>query len=157
MGLGFNEGQGEALVACLREVPALYFEEDFEIEDGGTFRAACPGSSVEENLVVQERLSQYLDVVEVHLVKEIALRSNSFFEAQGELAGLSSRIVEGCSRIRELKETIRVLDSDIVELARQVQELSSNRRNMLVLQQKLRLISNVNHALSALKLVSYLV
>ncbi|KAL1830827.1 hypothetical protein ACET3Z_000478 [Daucus carota] len=146
-------GQGEALVACLREVPALYFKEDFELEDGGTFRAACPFSSVGENLVLQEKLSQYLDVVEVHLVKEIALRSNSFFEAQGQLEGLNSRIVEGSSRIRELKETIRVLDSDLVDLARQVQELSSNKSNMLVLQQKLRLIMNVNHALSALKLL----
>nr|XP_017228323.1 PREDICTED: vacuolar protein sorting-associated protein 54, chloroplastic-like isoform X2 [Daucus carota subsp. sativus] len=146
-------GQGEALVACLREVPALYFKEDFELEDGGTFRAACPFSSVGENLVLQEKLSQYLDVVEVHLVKEIALRSNSFFEAQGQLEGLNSRIVEGSSRIRELKETIWVLDSDLVDLARQVQELSSNKSNMLVLQQKLRLIMNVNHALSALKLL----
>ncbi|KAK1384786.1 Vps54 domain-containing protein [Heracleum sosnowskyi] len=151
--LGYSGGQGEALVACLREVPALYFREDFEIEDGGTFRAACPFSSVGENLVVQEKLSHYLDVVEVHLVKEIALRSNSFFEAQRELGGLNSRIVEGCSRIRELKESIRVLDSKLVNLARQIQELSLNRSDMLVLQQKLRLILNVNHALSALKLL----
>lgn len=150
-------GQGEALVACLREVPALYFKEDFELEDGGTFRAACPFSSVNENLVLQEKLSHYLDVVEVHLVKEIALRSNSFFEAQGQLEGLNFRIVEGCSRIRELKETIQLLDSDLVDSARQIQEHNSIRSNMLALQQKLRLILNVNHALSALKLVSYTV
>ncbi|KAL1834432.1 hypothetical protein ACET3Z_004083 [Daucus carota] len=146
-------GQGEALVACLREVPALYFKEDFELEDGGTFRAACPFSTANENLVLQEKLSQYLDVVELHLVKEISLRSNSFFEAQEQLEGLNVRIVEGCGRIRELKETIRILDSDLVDSARQIQEHNSTRSNLLVLQQKLRLILNVNHALSALKLL----
>ncbi|XP_074338003.1 vacuolar protein sorting-associated protein 54, chloroplastic isoform X1 [Apium graveolens] len=146
-------GQGEALVACLREVPALYFKEDFELEDGGTFRAACPFSTANENLVLQEKLSQYLDVVELHLVKEISLRSNSFFEAQEQLEGLNVRIVEGCSRIRELKETIRILESDLVDSARQIQERNSTRSNLLVLQQKLRLILNVNHALSALKLL----
>lgn len=146
-------GQGEALVACLREVPALYFKEDFALEDGGTFRGACPFSTMSENLMLQEKLSHYLDVVELHLVKEISLRSNSFFEAQGQLEDLNVKIVEGCSRIRELKETIRLLDADLVDSARQIQELNGTRSNLLALQEKLRLILYVNQALSALKLL----
>lgn len=146
-------GQGEALVACLREVPALYFKEDFALEEGATFRSACPFSGLSENLVLQEKLSHYLDVVELHLVKEISLRSNSFFEAQGQLQDLNVKIVEGCSRIRELKETILLLDVDLVESARNIQELNVTRSNLLALQQKLRLILYVNQALSALKLV----
>ncbi|OWM63474.1 hypothetical protein CDL15_Pgr026234 [Punica granatum] len=146
-------GQGDALVACLREVPALYFKEDFTLEDGPTFRAACPFSNVSETLVLQEKLSQYLDVVELHLVKEISLRSNSFFEAQGQLQDLNVKIVQGCKYIRELKETIRLLDKDLVDSARHIQELNSSRNNLLVLQQKLRLILSVNQALSTLKLL----
>ncbi|CAL9003731.1 unnamed protein product [Prunus brigantina] len=146
-------GQGEALVACLREVPALYFKEEFALEDGATFRSACPFTNVSENLVLQEKLSHYLDVVELHLVKEISLRSNSFFEAQGQLQDLNVKIVEGCSRIRELKETILLLDVDLVECARQIHDLNETRSNLLALQQKLRLILYVNQALSALKLL----
>ncbi|KAM1308505.1 hypothetical protein ACFX2H_010609 [Malus domestica] len=146
-------GQGEALVACLREVPALYFKEDFALEDGATFRSACPFTNVSENLVLQEKLSHYLDVVELHLVKEISLRSNSFFEAQGQLQDLNVKIVEGCSRIRELKETILLLDVDLVDCARQIHDLNETRSNLLALQQKLRLILYVNQALSALKLL----
>ncbi|XP_061356195.1 vacuolar protein sorting-associated protein 54, chloroplastic isoform X2 [Gastrolobium bilobum] len=146
-------GQGEALVACLREVPALYFKEDFRLEDGATFRAACPFSNFSENLMLQEKLSQYLDIVELHLVKEISLRSTSFFEAQVQLQDLNAKIVEGCSRIRLLKETIRLLDSDLVDSARQIQELNGTRTNLLALLQKLRLILYVNQAVSALKLL----
>ncbi|KAL5566766.1 hypothetical protein UlMin_029930 [Ulmus minor] len=146
-------GQGEALVACLREVPALYFKEDFALEEGATFRSACPFSNVSENLGLQEKLSHYLDVVELHLVKEISLRSNSFFEAQGQLQDLNVKIVEGCNRIRELKETIRLLDVDLIESATQIHELNATRSNLLALQQKLRLILYVNQALSALKLL----
>ncbi|GMH09097.1 hypothetical protein Nepgr_010937 [Nepenthes gracilis] len=146
-------GQGEALVACLREVPALYFKEDFELEDGTTFRAACPFSTASDNLVLQERLSQYLDVVELHLVKEISLRSNSFFEAQRQLEDLNVKVVEGCNRIREVKETIRLLDVDLVDSARHVQDLHGTRSNLLELQQKLRLLLYVNQAVSALKLL----
>ena len=90
---------------------------------------------------VPEKLSRYLDIVELHLVKEISLRSNSFFEAQGQLEDLNVKIVEGCGRIRELKETILLLD------------LNETRSNLLALQQKLRLILYVNQALSALKLL----
>ncbi|KAK9097515.1 hypothetical protein Sjap_023012 [Stephania japonica] len=146
-------GQGEALVACLREVPSLYFKEDFALEEGATFRAACPFSSAAENAVLQEKLSQYLDTVEMHLVKEISLRSNSFFEAQGQLQGLNFQIVEACGRIRELKETIRLLQGDVVDSARKIQDLNGTRSSLIALQQKLTLILYVSQALSALKLL----
>ncbi|KAL5158751.1 Vacuolar protein sorting-associated protein 54, chloroplastic [Glycine soja] len=146
-------GQGKALVACLREVPALYFKEDFRLEDGATFRAACPFANVAENLALQEKLSHYLDVVELHLVKEISLRSSSFFEAQGQLQDLDAKILQGCEQIRRLKDTIRLLDADLVHDARQIQELNGTRTNLLALLQKLRLIFYVNQALSALKLL----
>nr|KYP37688.1 Vacuolar protein sorting-associated protein 54 [Cajanus cajan] len=150
---GGGGGLGEALVACLREVPSLYFKEDFRLEDGATFRAACPFANVAENLALQEKLSHYLDVVELHLVKEISLRSSSFFEAQGQLQDLDDKILQGCTQIRHLKDTIRLLDADLVHDARQIQELNGTRTNLLALLQKLRLILYVNQALSALKLL----
>lgn len=150
----FNGGlAGEALVACLREVPALYFKEDFQLEDGATFRAACPFRTMSENVALQEKLSQYLDVVELHLVREISMRSSSFFEAQVQLADLNSKILQGCERVRELKETIRLLDSDLVGSARKVQELSAKRGDMITLQNKLRLMLSVNQAVSTLQLL----
>ncbi|RRT55225.1 hypothetical protein B296_00046391 [Ensete ventricosum] len=153
-GDGEIRGQGEALVACLREVPSLFFKEDFALEEGTTFKAACPFSpSAEENTALQERLTQYLDVVEMHLVREIALRSDSFYEAQGQLQGLNGQIVEACVRIRELKETIRILTGDLVGSARKVQELNATRGNLVALQQKLTVILYVSQALGALKLV----
>ncbi|XP_025885106.1 vacuolar protein sorting-associated protein 54, chloroplastic-like isoform X2 [Solanum lycopersicum] len=148
-----HQDDQNALVACLKEVPALYFKEDFELEDGSTFKAACPFRTTAENLVTQEKLSQYLDVVELHLVREISLRSNSFFEAQGQLEDLNSKIVQGCDRIRELKETIKLLDDNLVGSARKVQELNVQRSELISLQDKLNLILYVNQALSTLKLL----
>ncbi|KAH6774916.1 VPS54 [Perilla frutescens var. hirtella] len=150
---GGGGSAGEALVACLREVPSLYFKEDFQLEDGATFRAACPFRTMSENVALQERLSQYLDVVELHLVREISMRSSSFFEAQVQLEDLNSKILQGCERVRELKETIRLLDSDLVGSARKVQELSAKRGDMITLQNKLRLMLSVNQAVSTLQLL----
>ncbi|CAL5018233.1 unnamed protein product [Urochloa decumbens] len=137
------------LAACLREVPALFFKEDFALEDGPTFQAACPLN--DDGL--QERLGQHLDVVEAHLVREIALRSESFYEAQGRLRGLDGEIVTAVGRIRELREVVKVLTGDLVGSARQVQELNATRGNLVALQQKLTVILYVSQALAALKLL----
>ncbi|KAG2240839.1 hypothetical protein Bca52824_097052 [Brassica carinata] len=37
-----QERHVSGLASCLREVPSLYFKEDFALEDGATFRSACP-------------------------------------------------------------------------------------------------------------------
>lgn len=118
------------------------------------FRAACPFSqSPEENVELQERLGHYLDVVEMHLVREISLRSDSFYEAQGQLQGLNGEIVEACVKVRELRETIKILTSDLVGSAKQVQELNATRGNLVALHQMLTVILYVSQALSALKLL----
>nr|CAB3486514.1 unnamed protein product [Digitaria exilis] len=137
------------LAACLREVPALFFKEDFALEEGPTFQAACPLN--DDGL--QERLGQHLDVVEAHLVREIALRSESFYEAQGRLRGLDGEIVTAVGRIRELREVVRVLTGDLVGAARQVQELNAMRGNLVALQRKLTVILYVSQALATLKLL----
>ncbi|BAT92468.1 hypothetical protein VIGAN_07119700, partial [Vigna angularis var. angularis] len=45
-----------------------------------TICVACPFANGAKNLALQEKLSHYLDVVDLHLVKEISLLSSSFFE-----------------------------------------------------------------------------
>ncbi|KAJ6792534.1 putative vacuolar protein sorting-associated protein 54, chloroplastic [Iris pallida] len=149
---GGGGGQGDALVACLREVPALFFKDGFELEDGATFRAACPSFET-EGPALQERLTQYLDVVEMHLVREISLRSDSFFEAQGRLQGLNGEIVEACRRIAGLREAVGGITDGVVGPARKVRELNAARGGLVALQQKLAVILYVAQALSALKLL----
>lgn len=87
-------------------------------------------------------------------MREIARRSESFYEAQGRLRGLDGEIVAAVGRIRELREVVRVLTGDLVGAARQVQELNATRGNLVALQQKLTVILYVSQALAALKLVS---
>ncbi|KAG0623694.1 hypothetical protein M758_3G194100 [Ceratodon purpureus] len=145
--------QGDGLQACLREIPFLYFAEDFALEKGSTFQAACPFSTIPQNMMLQEKLSHFLDLVEVHLVREISARSDSFFEALDQLEDLNSRIVGACDQIGELQGTVRLLDSDIVESARHLQGLEMRRDDMLELHQKLKLLAYVNQAMSTLRLL----
>ncbi|XP_024389299.1 vacuolar protein sorting-associated protein 54, chloroplastic [Physcomitrium patens] len=148
-----NGEQGDGLQACLREIPFLYFAEDFALEKGSTFQSACPFSTIPQNMMLQEKLSHYLDLVEFHLVREISARSDSFFEALDQLEDLNSRIVGACDQISELQGTVRLLDSDIVDSARHLQGLQMRRNDMLDLYQKLKLLTYVNQAMSTLRLL----
>jgi vacuolar protein sorting-associated protein 54 len=42
------------------------------------------------SMVMQEQLSHHLDTIEVHLLREIGSRSDSFFEALGVLQELNA-------------------------------------------------------------------
>lgn len=153
-----SPGRGQPLASCLREVPSLFFKEDFALQEGAVFLAACPFSESEaENGGLQERLGHYLDVVEMHLVREIEVRSDSFFEAQGQLEGLNGEIVEACGKVRGLREGIRVLTGELVGPARSVRELNATRGNLVELNQMLVVILYVSQALAALKLVGWFV
>lgn len=145
--------QGEGLVACLREIPSLYFKEDFALEDGSTFQVACPFSSIPQNMMLQEKLSHYLDIIEVHLVREIEARSDSFYEAQGQLEGLTNEIVQACEQIKELKGVVELSEVHVVESAQRIQSLSQEREMLLSLHRRLNLMSYVNQALGDLPLL----
>ncbi|KAH7404590.1 hypothetical protein KP509_15G033300 [Ceratopteris richardii] len=145
--------QGEGLVACLREIPSLYFKEDFALEDGSTFQVACPYSSIPQNVMLQEKLSHYLDIIEVHLVREIEARSESFYEAQGHLEGLNSEIVQACEQIKDLKRVVELSEEHVVESAQHIKNLNQQREILLSLHQKLNLMSYVNQALGDLPLL----
>lgn len=151
--VGEGTVQGEGLVACLREIPSLFFKEDFALEDGSTFQVACPYSSIPQNMMLQEKLSHYLDIIEVHLVREIEARSESFYEAQGQLEGLNSEIVRACEQIQELKGVVGLSEVHVVESAQRIQGLSQQRESLLLLHRKLNLMSYVNQALGDLPLL----
>ena len=104
-------------------------------------------------MMLQEKLSHFLDLVEVDLVREISAKSDSFFEALDQLEDLNRRILGACDQIGELQGTIRLLDSDIVDSARHLLGLKMSRDDMLELHQKLKLLAYVNQALSTLRLV----
>ncbi|KAI4370923.1 hypothetical protein MLD38_019215 [Melastoma candidum] len=146
----------DPLAAALRAVPAFFFRPDFSLEDGTTFRSACPeygNFTLAEKEAIQERLGGYLDVVEGELVREIGVRMESFFEAQLNLEELSKRIEEGSGEVRVLRDRVKGLEREVVGGAEKVKELSKRRTRLVGLQGALRLILTVNQALSALKLL----
>ncbi len=129
--------------APLADVPAVFFDSGFDLGDPHTFSAVteqstAPNSTVNPedisvNQILQEKLSHYLDIVELHLSNEIQSRSASFFAALSNLQDLQTEGADCLVRIENLRNQLREVDNQIahkgLNLVR-IQNCSSNMRTI---------------------------
>lgn len=122
----------------LSTIPNVYFEEDFHLENPRTFdvvsersevvrpapgspdekrtgngNAAGPRKALATNAILQEKLSWYMDTIEVHLISSISTASTSFFAALGSLRELHSEAADSVDRIKALRKELETLDEEM--------------------------------------------
>ncbi|WPH03865.1 Hypothetical protein R9X50_00674800 [Acrodontium crateriforme] len=145
----------------LSTIPNVYFEEDFHLENPRTFdivseRAEIvrppPGTPTKEqrgtngailpprkalatNAILQEKLSWYMDTVEVHLINNISTASSGFFAALGGLKELQTEAEESITKIQGLREDLRKLDQEVALGGLEVAAKRRRRANMQKLSQ----------------------
>ncbi|EMD38072.1 hypothetical protein CERSUDRAFT_113213 [Gelatoporia subvermispora B] len=107
----------------LDSVPAVFFDSAFNLGDPRTFAAvteqdafdgadgemADPGA-LAHSLPLLEKLSHYADTIEQHLIREISLRSTSFFAALANLQDLQTESEQCLDRIARLRGLLRDVD-----------------------------------------------
>ncbi|RMD43708.1 hypothetical protein DV735_g1444, partial [Chaetothyriales sp. CBS 134920] len=91
---------------------------------------AATRKSLATNAILQEKLSWYLDTVEVHLIASISSASKSFFSALGSLHELHSDAAEAIARIQKLRASLATLDQDMAIDGLKVVNLKRRRRNV---------------------------
>lgn len=120
--------------APLSTIPTVYFDEAFHLENPRTFdvvsersevirppssgkdsssAAAAPRKALATNAILQEKLSWYMDTIEVHLINSISTASTTFFTALGSLKELHSEAAESVERIGALREELEALDEEV--------------------------------------------
>lgn len=144
----------------LSTVPNVYFDQDFRLENPRTFdvvsersdvvppvvtspgdsaaradgSATAPGTSgrkaLATNAILQEKLSWYLDTVEVHLISSISTASTSFFAALGSLRELHSEASESVDRIKSLRNDLQSLDRDMALGGLKIINMRRRRENL---------------------------
>ncbi|KAJ6597190.1 Vps54-like protein-domain-containing protein [Mycena vulgaris] len=102
-------------------VPSVFFKPAFNLGDPRTFNAvteqdspdhdpAADPTALSYSLPLLEKFSHYADTVEQHLVREISLRSASFFAALTNLHELQSESEECLDRISKLRTLLKDVD-----------------------------------------------
>lgn len=130
-------------VTPLSTIPEVYFDQEFRLENPRTFdivsersevvrpvsgsassdvkgtngSVTAPGATgrkaLATNAILQEKLSWYMDTVEIHLISSISTASTSFFAALGSLRELHSEAADSVARIRKLRVDLATLDQDL--------------------------------------------
>ncbi|KAI7279904.1 Vps54-domain-containing protein [Hortaea werneckii] len=157
----------------LNTIPNVYFEEEFHLENPRTFdivseRAEIvrpppgtvdkqangapqpPRKSLATNAILQEKLSWYMDTVEVHLINNISTASSGFFQALGSLKSLQNEAEESVAKIQGLREDLRRLDEEVAIRGLEVAAKKRKRANVAKLaratQQVEQIVSEVKRA-----------
>ncbi|KAL2430089.1 Vacuolar protein sorting-associated protein 54 [Exophiala dermatitidis] len=133
-----------AAVTPLSTIPPVYFEEDFHLENPRTFDVVSEHSeivrdptgtpsgrkSLATNAILQEKLSWYMDTVEVHLINSISTASRSFFSALGSLRELHGEAADSVDRIQKLRKELAKLDKEMAIDGLKVVNLNQRRDNV---------------------------
>ncbi len=143
-------------VTPLSTIPTVYSDEDFHLENPRTFDVvseksdiirdpnAAPGrKTLASNAILQEKLSWYMDTVEVHLISSISNASKSFFSALGSLRELHSEAAESVDKIRKLRQDLANLDKDMAQGGLKVINLRQRRKNVQLLAETIQQLEEI--------------
>ncbi|XP_062586622.1 vacuolar protein sorting-associated protein 54-like isoform X2 [Saccostrea cucullata] len=149
--------------AELQQLPKLFMLSNFDLENSDTFNAVFPWSQVEEckknggssqsSKLLQEKLSHYLDVVEVHIAKQISTKSDAFFQAVSSHDVLQDNMLKTCQTIKQLRDKIHSIDELLTLGSLKIMKLSQTRANYVKLHDKLKLMSTVHQTQPTIQLL----
>ncbi|KAK4691191.1 vacuolar protein sorting-associated protein 54, partial [Lecanoromycetidae sp. Uapishka_2] len=162
--------RGPLTVAPLSTIPPVYFEQNFHLENPRTFdivsekseivrpppgtngTVTAPGQggrkALATNAILQEKLSWYMDTVEVHLISSISSASSSFFAALGSLRDLHLEASDSVTKIKKLREDLASLDQNMAVGGLKIVAMRRRRENMRKLGDAVQQLRKVVEAVS---------
>ncbi|XP_055878405.1 vacuolar protein sorting-associated protein 54-like [Biomphalaria glabrata] len=134
----------------------LFMSTQFNLENPEIFNAVFPWSQIEESKstqqtdkrqstkLLQEKLSHYLDSVEVQIARQISQKSEAFFHAMTSHDELQENLAHTIQCIKQLREYINILNEKIAKESLKVIKLSRTKANYQALYNKLKIMSSIH-------------
>ncbi|RVE76491.1 hypothetical protein OJAV_G00008770 [Oryzias javanicus] len=150
--------------AELEQVPKIFMRPNFALEDPSTFNTVLPwshfpsagGKSSRDGAsskLLQEKLSHYLDVVEVSIARQISLRSEAFFHAMSSQHELQDRLKETQQAVAVLRSRTAAMDRVMCKGPLQALRTTLTRNNCVKLHNKLKLMAAVHQTQPTVQLL----
>ncbi|XP_041790058.1 vacuolar protein sorting-associated protein 54 isoform X2 [Chelmon rostratus] len=150
--------------AELEQVPKIFMKPDFALEDPATFNTVLPWShfnsaggkssrDVASSKLLQEKLSHYLDVVEVSIARQISLRSEAFFHAMSSQHELQDRLQETQRAVAVLRGRTAAIDRVMCQGPLRALRNALTRNNYVKLHNKLKLMAAVHQTQPTVQLL----
>ena len=136
----------------LDTVPSVFFEREFNLGDSRTFNAVTEldeddaesdPSALSHSLPLLEKLSHYADTIEQHLIREISIRSTSFFAALANLQDLQTESEQCLDRISHLRGLLKDVDENGAKRGLQIVRKEGQLRNLGAVKDSVRFVGGV--------------
>ncbi|KAI0748630.1 Vps54-like protein-domain-containing protein [Daedaleopsis nitida] len=137
----------------LETVPPVFFGRDFNLGDPRTFAAVTEQregeedysdpSSLSHSLPLLEKLSHYADTIEQHLIREISVRSTSFFAALANLQDLQTESEQCLDRISHLRGLLSDVDEKGAKRGLEIVRREGKMRNLGAVKEGVRFVGGV--------------
>ncbi|XP_049278060.1 vacuolar protein sorting-associated protein 54 [Anopheles funestus] len=146
--------------ASLKDIPEVFLKQNLELHRPATFAAAFAGIGTEggeqtrqSSRQLQERLSHYLDIVEVLIAKQVADKSSAFFHAMTSQDAIMEQMTDALANVQRLRGKIQQIDDMIVKESLQVIRAERIRANNNLVLEKLKLMSTVHQTQPMIQLL----
>uniref|UniRef100_A0A669DTZ4 Vacuolar protein sorting-associated protein 54 n=1 Tax=Oreochromis niloticus TaxID=8128 RepID=A0A669DTZ4_ORENI len=142
----------------------IFMKPDFALEDPATFNMVLPWSHFNNaggkssrdgasSKLLQEKLSHYLDVVEVSIARQISLRSEAFFHAMSSQHELQDQLQETQHAVAVLRGRTAAMDRVMCQGPLQALRTALTRNNCVKLHNKLKLMAAVHQTQPTVQLL----
>uniref|UniRef100_A0A665URH3 Vacuolar protein sorting-associated protein 54 n=1 Tax=Echeneis naucrates TaxID=173247 RepID=A0A665URH3_ECHNA len=146
------------------DVDAIFMKPNFALEDPATFNTVLPWShfnsaggkssrDVASSKLLQEKLSHYLDVVEVSIARQISLRSEAFFHAMSSQHELQDQLQETQRAVAILRGRTAAMDRVMCQGPLRALRTALARNNCVKLHNKLKLMAAVHQTQPTVQLL----
>jgi vacuolar protein sorting-associated protein 54 len=133
--------------ATIRDIPQIFLKQDLDLSKSDTFALVFQGldiNSDNDHQDQQEKLSHYLDIVEIQIAKQVSQKSSSFFHAMTSQDAIMEEMSKAVANVRKLREKLRHIDETLVKQSLNIISLERIKTNKQMVLEKMRLMSTVH-------------
>lgn len=136
--------------ATINDIPQIFIKETLELNNPITFAEVFPGISASQHerqqsgRILQEKLSHYLDIVEVQIAKQVSQKSSAFFHAMTSQDAIMEEMQKATENVKVLRDKIQHLDATLARQSLQILSTERLRSRKHCIVDKLRLMASVH-------------
>ncbi|BES94082.1 Vacuolar protein [Nesidiocoris tenuis] len=154
----------------LSPIPKIFLKPNLDLSNYDIFNAVYSQASGKNNShkvvgdnpttvassstkLLQEKLTHYLDLVEVLIAQQVAQKSDAFFHAMASHDTLMEQLDQTISTVKSLRNKISKIEKDVVNNSLLVLKSERSRCNRQLVYDKLKIMATVMHTQSTIQLL----
>lgn len=149
----------ELSVFKLKDIPDIFLKPDLKLNEATTFNTIypnivdAPDNASRSGRLLQEKLSHYLDVVEVQIAQQVSQKSYAFFHAMTSHDAMMEQMNHAEANVRAIRSKIQNIDATLVKDSLKILSFERSRCNHSSVLEKLKLMSTVHQTQPMIQLL----